>query len=134
MGSNPTVTLDTPTFGASVELEFETFNDNSFDGTTFAVSSYAIQKVTVTCINNSTPLTYSNGSGAPAILHIYEVELTPDPTSYYLGVNSLGTLTVGYWRWVLGTQTAWLTDATTFVDPTYGTIGPNTDLSITIHE
>jgi hypothetical protein len=133
LGSNPYITLNKPTFGACFDIYFGKQNGAWTPGQFFDESAdvanipnSAIQHVAVTCIHNNTP------SGYPGI---YTIDLIPDVSTAYTGVDSLGNPKQGYLRWYLDTPEAWLGgDTTTFVDPVYGPIGPNPETRFIIYE
>lgn len=125
VSSNPFIPLNKPTFGACFDIYFGKqygawtpgqFFDES--GNTYHIPNRAIQHVLVTCIHNN-----SQPTGYPGA---YQIDLIPDLSTAYNGVDELGNPKVGYLRWYLDTPEAWLGgDNTTFIDPIYGPIGPN---------
>jgi hypothetical protein len=132
-GSNPSIPLNNPTFGACFDIYFGKQNGAWSPGQFFDESAdvanipnRAIQHVAVTCVHNNTP------SGYPGI---YTIDLIPDVSTAYTGIDMLGNPKQGYMRWYLDSPQAWLGgDSTTFVDPVYGPVGPNPNTRFVIYE
>ena len=132
IGSNPTITLNDPFFGASLVIEYRHGGIGPGNWGTGLSLEYAIQHVAVDCKDNLNPASAPYVGFPP----IYTIDLIPVPSSAYIGVNSYGAVTVGYYKWQFPTQRVWIgPDSTTFTDPgPYGTIGPLTHLSVLIYE
>ncbi len=136
-GSNPNVILDGPHFGACIEVEIGTMWGTNFYFPTdpgwpgWWKQNQHIQGIAVWCINSLNPPppstspchNYSN----------YQTLMSPDLSTAYAGTDRYGNPVTAYWRFTLG-SIGWLPGPTTFVDPVYGLMGPQTNLRMELWE
>jgi hypothetical protein len=145
-GSNPSYTLDTPTFEACVEVEigvqyggnFYLPTDVGFPG--WIHKNCATQNLAVSCVNRLTPpplstSAYMSNSFTDPFFQPYNYMklMTPDPTTFYNNTDRHGNLVGAYWRFKT-TLDAWVGGGTTIADPLLGTVGPLGNLKLWIHE